>query len=114
MTIVEYNFKFAYTGITVRYSFDNMVTMTEFINLIVNRAIIEFSICNNLTVEIVEAGLNTNNYDSEMAPQLNPIDTSFKNFYINRTPNDLSFYIRVKTQNNNVIRNLQNMQQRNN
>ena len=31
MTIVEYNFKIAYTGVTMRYHFDNTLPMKIFI-----------------------------------------------------------------------------------
>lgn len=110
MTIVEYNFKIAYTGVTMRYYFDNTLPIKTFIQNIINHVFVDFDIRNDLTVEIVEAGLNTNEYESEMAPALESSDISFKNFYINRSPDDLSFYIRIKTPNNNVLRVLEQMQ----
>lgn len=113
MTIVEHNFKIAFTTATIRYAFDNAIGLEEFINFIIENLRIEFRFRPDLIVEIVEAGLNTEEYSSEMAPALVPSSISFKNYYINRLTEDLSFYIRVKTPNNNVLTNLQDMQLRN-
>ena len=111
MTNVEYTFKFAYTSIVVHYNFNNSMTMWEFINHICHKVFIDFDIRNDLTIEIVEAGINTNqHHDAEMANAIQPSNISFRNFYINRSPENLSFYIRVKTCNNNVIRDVTNMQ----
>ena len=109
MTFPKFNFKFAYTDVTIRYCFDTTKTMTEFINCIINKVYIDFDIRNDLLVEIVEAGQNTNQYESEMAHRLLPSSIVFKNYYANKNMNGLSFYIRVKTKNNNVIRQLQQM-----
>jgi hypothetical protein len=113
MTVVTYTFKFAFTQVTINYSFDNVLTMSQFINNITNQVYVDFDIRQDLTIEIVEAGLNTNQYISEMAPSVALSDVSFKNYYINRTPNDLSFYIRVKTPNNNVVQQIENMRNAN-
>ena len=113
MTIVEHNFKIAFTTATIRYAFDNAIGLEEFINFIIENLRIEFRFRPDLIIEIVEAGLNTEEYSSEMAPALVPSSISFKNYYINRLTEDLSFYIRVKTPNNNVLTNLEDMRLRN-
>jgi len=113
MTVVTYNFKFAFTAVTVNYSFDNVISMTDFINNITNNVFVDFDIRQDFVIEIVESGQNTNLYSSEMAPSLDLSNISFKNYYINRTPNDLSFYIRVKTPNNNVVQDIENMRNTN-
>ena len=113
MTVVTYTFKFAFTQVTISYSFDNNLSITQFINNITNQVYVDFDIRQDLTVEIVEAGLNTNQYSSEMAPAVALSDVSFKNYYINKTPNDLSFYIRVKTPNNNIVQQIENMRNAN-
>jgi hypothetical protein len=113
MTFPEFNFKFSYTSITIRYSFDTTKTVAEFINYIINKVIIDFDIHNDLIVEIVEAGQNNGDADSEMANPIEPLNISFKNFYQQKNYQDLSFYIRVKTRNNNIIRNLQQMRRDN-
>ena len=113
MVFPEFTFKFACTDVVIRYLFDTTKTMAEFINYIINNVYIDFDVRNDLIVEIVESGQNSNHYDSEMAPPLLPTSIKFKNFYENRNLNELSFYIRVKTRNNNVIRHLQNMQREN-
>ena len=113
MTFPEFNFKFAYTDITIKYSFDVTKTMEEFINYIINKIYVDFDIRNDLIVEIVETGQNTNEYDSEMAPFIQTSNVAFKNFYKNKKYEDLTFYIRVKTRNNNIIRILQQMRREN-
>jgi len=113
MPEVEYTFKFAYTEVVVRYTFDNAITTTDFITLIKNKARNDFQVRNDVDIDIVETGLNTDDYAAEMAPSVTPTTISFKNAYINRTPDNLSFYIRVKTYNNNVIRDFNNMVTRN-
>lgn len=113
MVFPEFNFKFAYTDVVIRYWFDTNKTMAEFINYIINNVYIDFDIRNDLLVEIVESAQNTNHYESEMAPPLLPSSIVFKNYYANKNFNELSFYIRVKTRNNNVIRHVQQMQREN-
>ena len=113
MTVVTYTFKFAFTPVMVSYSFDNIITMDEFINNIKNNVFVDFDIRQDFIIEIVESGQNTNLYSSEMAPSLELSNISFKNYYINRTPNDLSFYIRVKTPNNNLVQDIENMRNTN-
>jgi len=83
--------------------------MAEFINYIINNVYIDFDVRNDLIIEIIEAGQNTNYYESEMAPALLPSSIAFKNYYANKNMNELAFYIRVRTRNNNVIRQLQQM-----
>ena len=113
MTVVEHNFKVAFTDATIRYAFDNAITLEEFIRFIIENLRTDFRFRPDLIIEIVEAGLNTEEYTSEMAPALEPSSISFKNYYINRLTEDLSFYIRVKTPNNNVLTNLANMRTQN-
>jgi len=113
MTFPEFIFKFAYTDVTIRYCFDTTKTISEFINYIINNVYIDFDIRNDLIVEIIEAGKNTNQYESEMAPALLPSSIVFKNYYSNQNLHELSFYIRVKTRNNNVIRQVQQMRREN-
>jgi hypothetical protein len=111
MTIVEHNFKFTFTSETIRYSFNNLITIEEFIYFIIENIRNEFRIRPDLIIEIVEAGLNTEECSSEMAHALQPSCISFKNYYINRNTDNLSFYIRVKTLNNSLLVNLSQMQQ---
>ena len=109
MTFMKrYNFKFIYTGVTIRYKFDNTITMAEFIHNITHQAKIDFDIRNDLNMEIVEAGLNTDNRSAEMAPAIRPSNIPFKYFYINRNLDDLSFYIRIRTPNGTIMRGLEN------
>jgi hypothetical protein len=113
MVFPEFNFKFTYTDIVIRYLFDTNKTMAEFINYIINNVYIDFDVRNDLIIEIIEAGQNTNQYESEMAPALLPSSIAFKNYYANKNMNELAFYIRVKTRNNNVIRQVQQMRREN-
>ena len=83
MTLVTYTFKFAFTSVTISYSFDNNLPISQFINNITNQVYVDFDIRQDLIVEIVEAGLNTNQYSSEMAPAVAVSNISFKNYYIN-------------------------------
>ena len=90
MVFPEFNFKFTYTDIVIRYLFDTNKTMAEFINYIINNVYIDFDVRNDLIIEIIEAGQNTNQYESEMAPALLPSSIAFKNYYANKnikTPN---------------------------
>jgi hypothetical protein len=105
----SYYFKFAYTTITNRYSFDTNISMADFIDLIKSKIYVDFDVNNELIVEIVEAGLNTSNYESEMAPAVVSSDISFKNYYVNRNTENLAFYIRLKTKNGNIVQHLENI-----
>lgn len=110
MTIVEYRFKFAYTTVTFHFTFDNVLSLDEFINALKTKIYADFHIRDDLIIEIVEAGLNADNYTAEMAPAITPSITSFKNVFINRSADNLSFYVRVKTINGIVLQTFQNMQ----
>jgi hypothetical protein len=108
MTFAEFNFKIAFTNITIRYSIDTNLSLSDIINTLVNNIFVDFDIRRDYIVEIVEVGQE--NYDaSELAPALERTNISFKNYYINRDYGDLSFYIRVKTDNNTVIQSIRNM-----
>jgi hypothetical protein len=100
----EYSFKFAFTSVTIRYWVDPSWTMERFVRDIKHQIYCDFDIRNDLLIEIVEAGQNTDQYSSEFAPAIQDSpNIPFESYLANRTSDDIAFYIRVKTHSNNVL-----------
>lgn len=91
----EFYFKLAYTCQTKIYSVNPDISIKNFIEDIKYRARIDFQIGLAEDIEIVEAGNpdNINGHDAELAPALEPIDTTIREFYENKYKN-IAFYIR--------------------
>jgi len=91
----EFYFKMVYTCQTKFYTVNPDLSIKNFIEDIKNRAIIDFNINLNEDIEIVEAGNpdNINGRDAELAPALEPLDTTVRQIYGNRHKN-IAFYIR--------------------
>jgi hypothetical protein len=70
--LCEYYFKLAYTSHTTLYKFPPTLTINQFIDSSVNKILVDFEVCIDETIEIVEAGNpdNRNGKDAELAPAI--------------------------------------------
>jgi hypothetical protein len=68
--------------------------MNNFINYVKDKIRVDFNIDNNYDIEIVKAGNpdNINGHDAELAPALEPSDTSIREEFNNYK--QIAFYIR--------------------
>ena len=93
MSQLTYTFKLVYTTDTKEYSFDQTISVTEFLTDIRAKAIVDFNL---LDVEIVECGQydNVNGRNPELAPALQDSATRIDHLY---NPQSTAFYIRPIT-----------------
>ena len=94
MSTHSFYFKLAYTCQTINYDINLDMSMNNFINYVKDKIRVDFNIDNNYDIEIVKAGNpdNINGHDSELAPALEPSDTSIREEFNNYK--QIAFYIR--------------------
>jgi len=95
MSVHSFYFKVVYTCETMNYDIDLDMSISDFINIVKNRARADFAINLNYTIEIVEAGQsdNVNGRDAELAPALECSDTTIREKYGDNYKY-IAFYIR--------------------
>jgi len=94
MVFPSFVFRFAHTGISIRYSVNVQMTMCKFVKDMTHNIMIDFDIQNDSTIEIVEIGQK-----GELGSVVKPSNIPFNQYYPNRTPDDLSFYFFLKKNN---------------
>ena len=94
MSTHSFYFKLAYTCQTINYDIDLDMSIENFINYVKDKIRVDFNIDNNYDIEIVKAGNpdNINGHDAELAPALEPSDTSIREKFNNYK--QTAFYIR--------------------
>ena len=94
MSTHSFYFKLAYTCQTINYDIDLDMSIENFINYVKDKIRVDFDIDNNYDIEIVKAGNpdNINGHDAELAPELEPSDTSIREKFNNYK--QIAFYIR--------------------
>lgn len=92
MVFPSFVFRFAHTGISIRYSVNVQTTMYTFVKNMTHNIMIDFDIRNDSTIEIVENGKK----EGEFGPVVEPSNIPFHQYYPNRTPHDLSFSFFLK------------------
>jgi hypothetical protein len=94
MSTHSFYFKLAYTCQTINYDIDLDMSIENFINYVKDKIRVDFDIDNNYDIEIVKAGNpdNINGHDAELAPELEPSDTSIREEFNNYK--QIAFYIR--------------------
>ena len=94
MSTHSFYFKLAYTCQTINYDINLDMSMNNFINYVKDKIRVDFNIDNNYDIEIVKAGNpdNINGHDAELAPALEPSDTSIREEFNNYK--QIAFYIR--------------------
>ena len=80
MSVHSFYFKVVYTCETMNYDIDLDMSISDFINIVKNRARQDFNIDNNNIIEIVIAGQsnNVNGRDAEQAPALENSDMTIR------------------------------------
>lgn len=94
MSTHSFYFKTVYTCQTINYDIDLDMSIENFINYVKDKIRVDFDIDNNYDIEIVKAGNpdNINGHDAELAPALEPSDTSIREGFNNYK--QIAFYIR--------------------
>ena len=94
MSTHSFYFKTVYTCQTINYDIDLDMSIANFINYVKDKIRVDFDIDNNYDIEIVKAGNpdNINGHDAELAPELEPSDTSIREEFNNYK--QIAFYIR--------------------
>ena len=94
MSTHSFYFKLAYTCQTINYDIDLDMSIENFINYVKDKIRVDFDIDNNYDIEIVNAGNpdNINGHDAELAPALEPSDTTIREKFNNYK--QIAFYIR--------------------
>jgi len=94
MSTHSFYFKTVYTCQTINYDIDLDMSIENFINYVKDKIRVDFDIDNNYDIEIVKAGNpdNINGHDAELAPALEPSDTSIREEFNNYK--QIAFYIR--------------------
>ena len=94
MSTHSFYFKTVYTCQTINYDIDLDMSIENFINYVKDKIRVDFDIDNNYDIEIVKAGNpdNINGHDAELAPELEPSDTSIREEFNNYK--QIAFYIR--------------------
>ena len=94
MSTHSFYFKTVYTCQTINYDIDLDMSIANFINYVKDKIRVDFDIDNNYDIEIVKAGNpdNVNGHDAELAPALEPSDTSIREEFNNYK--QIAFYIR--------------------
>ena len=94
MSTHSFYFKLAYTCQTINYDINLDMSIENFINYVKDKIRVDFNIDNNYDIEIVKAGNpdNINGHDAELAPALEPSDTSIRENFNNYK--QIAFYIR--------------------
>ena len=94
MSTHSFYFKLAYTCQTINYDINLDMSIENFINYVKDKIRVDFNIDNNYDIEIVKAGNpdNINGHDAELAPALEPSDTSIREEFNNYK--QIAFYIR--------------------
>ena len=94
MSTHSFYFKTVYTCQTINYDIDLDMSIENFINYVKDKIRVDFDIDNNYDIEIVKAGNpdNVNGHDAELAPALEPSDTSIREEFNNYK--QIAFYIR--------------------
>ena len=94
MSTHSFYFKTVYTCQTINYDIDLDMSIANFINYVKDKIRVDFDIDNNYDIEIVKAGNpdNINGHDAELAPALEPSDTSIREEFNNYK--QIAFYIR--------------------
>ena len=94
MSTHSFYFKTVYTSQTINYDIDLDMSIENFINYVKDKIRVDFNIDNNYDIEIVKAGNpdNINGHDAELAPALEPSDTSIREKFNNYE--QTAFYIR--------------------
>ena len=94
MSTHSFYFKTVYTCQTINYDINLDMSIENFINYVKDKIRIDFNIDNNYDIEIVKAGNpdNINGHDAELAPALEPSDTSIREKFNNYK--QIAFYIR--------------------
>ena len=94
MSTHSFYFKTVYTCQTINYDIDLDMSIANFINYVKDKIRVDFNIDNNYDIEIVKAGNpdNINGHDAELAPALEPSDTSIRENFNNYK--QIAFYIR--------------------
>ena len=94
MSTHSFYFKTVYTCQTINYDIDLDMSIENFINYVKDKIRVDFNIDNNYDIEIVKAGNpdNINGHDAELAPALEPSDTSIRENFNNYK--QIAFYIR--------------------
>ena len=85
MSTHSFYFKTVYTCQTINYDIDLDMSIANFINYVKDKIRVDFDIDNNYDIEIVKAGNpdNINGHDAELAPALEPSDTSIRENFNN-------------------------------
>ena len=94
MSTHSFYFKTVYTCQTINYDIDLDMSIENFINYVKDKIRVDFDIDNNYDIEIVNAGNpdNINGHDAELAPALEPSDTTIREKFNNYK--QIAFYIR--------------------
>ena len=94
MSTHSFYFKLAYTCQTINYDINLDMSIENFINYVKDKIRVDFNIDNNYDIEIVKAGNpdNINGHDAELAPELEPSDTTIREEFNNYK--QIAFYIR--------------------
>ena len=94
MSTHSFYFKTVYTCQTINYDIDLDMSISNFINYVKDKIRVDFDIDNNYDIEIVNAGNpdNINGHDAELAPALEPSDTTIREKFNNYK--QIAFYIR--------------------
>ena len=94
MSTHSFYFKTVYTCQTINYDIALDMSIENFINYVKDKIRVDFDIDNNYDIEIVKAGNpdNINGHDAELAPALEPSDTSIREKFNNYK--QIAFYIR--------------------
>ena len=94
MSTHSFYFKTVYTCQTINYDIDLDMSIANFINYVKDKIRVDFDIDNNYDIEIVNAGNpdNINGHDAELAPALEPSDTTIREKFNNYK--QIAFYIR--------------------
>ena len=94
MSTHSFYFKTVYTCQTINYDIDLDMSIENFINYVKDKIRVDFDIDNNYDIEIVKAGNpdNINGHDAELAPELEPSDTTIREEFNNYK--QIAFYIR--------------------
>ena len=94
MSTHSFYFKTVYTCQTINYDIALDMSIENFINYVKDKIRVDFDIDNNYDIEIVKAGNpdNINGHDAELAPALEPSDTSIREEFNNYK--QIAFYIR--------------------
>lgn len=95
MVFPVFLFRFARTGISIRYSVNVKMTMYEFTKNVKNNIMVDFDVHNDCKIEILENGEK----EGELGPVVESSDIPFHDYYKGRTPDNLWFYFFLKKKN---------------